>query len=277
VVDEGEGGGGIYSTPFDESAYPITITVTSTATGGARDHPDAPTRTATATIRLEESAPFGVRPNGICVDRGETIAFSVVANAGDPPPVTWSVAPVTAGSFSGNEFTAGNDDAAPVTITATSIDDPSMFAEATISVQRCSCSWSATASGGFGGTWEGEVIEWSTIPGQTSFIFRVANDGPPLFPNGIIFLDRILTEGETGTFPAAVAFAASMSEFGTAGDETGGSAFATVLRNQNGVIQGSVIGTLIYEDVEDLPVSFNMSFIARTPTIEDPQPCRNDP
>jgi hypothetical protein len=116
--------GSSYPTPALTSAKTYTLTVT--GTGGN-------TATAACTTTPTNVSISNISPSGQTMGPGQQ-SFTAVVTGGVSNAVTWSVSS-GGGSFAGNVWTSSNT-AGAYTITATSVEEPSVFASVTITIAR---------------------------------------------------------------------------------------------------------------------------------------------
>ncbi|MFZ1976227.1 MAG: Ig-like domain-containing protein [Candidatus Acidiferrales bacterium] len=123
-ITESAVSGSSYPTPALTSAKTYTLTVTGTGEN---------TATATCTTTPMNVSVSNISPSGQTMGPGQQ-SFSAVVTGGVSNAVTWSVSS-GGGSFVGNVWTSSNT-AGTYTITATSVEEPSVFASVMMAISR---------------------------------------------------------------------------------------------------------------------------------------------
>ena len=123
-ITESAVSGSPYPTPALTSTKTYTLTVT--GTGGN-------TATTTCTTTPTNVSISSITPSGQTMGPGQQ-SFTAVVTGGVSNAVTWSVSS-GGGSFAGNVWTSSNT-AGTYTITATSVEEPSVFASVTMTISR---------------------------------------------------------------------------------------------------------------------------------------------
>lgn len=170
---------------------PVTLQARSQANTGAREgRVDSDPRDGFALILSEKDAKIVVSPNGICIHPGEQTEFFADVTGPMDSTVTWSA---SAGSFSGNIYTAPGSNVPEVTITATSVAIDTLKGTATIEVGDCSCSWDADVSGAVSGSYHGTQALWASSALSDIALHPSATDDYPSIHIG--FYGEITGEG----------------------------------------------------------------------------------
>lgn len=188
-------------TSYEEAHFPITITAVSTSTSGLRASPDAPRREGYAIIR---SGITGVEiiPKVCCVEQGEKETFHAIVHNLVNQQVTWTA---SAGTIDKNGvFTAPNR-ATSVTVTATSVADPTLHDSAIVRVGDCDC-WADWEIEAFSEKQSAHVSQMERAgkngEGRLSkLLFTNLNTGENM---QIVFEGRGPLPGETGTYPVQI-------------------------------------------------------------------------
>src|SRR5690606_5860812 len=99
--------------------------------------PHAPRREGHALLRLHSTdRSIEITPQECCVEPGKQQAFQAIIHNMDDQRVIWSA---SAGSISSNGLFTAPDEAAIVTVTATSAADPALRQSARVRVGDCEC------------------------------------------------------------------------------------------------------------------------------------------
>jgi hypothetical protein len=123
-ITESAASGSFYPTPALTSAKTYTLTVTGTG---------ANTATTSCTATPTNVSISSISPSGQTMGPGQQ-SFTAVVTGGVSNAVTWSVSS-GGGTFVGNVWTSSNT-AGTYTITATSVDEPSVFASVMMTISR---------------------------------------------------------------------------------------------------------------------------------------------
>ncbi len=239
-------------TPLASGVYPIRVTFTSTATGGARSTAGAPVRSATRQIF---TGTVLVEPFDVTLLPGESQTFSAIVLGLDNKAVTWSAtgptgAPVAISST--GVFTA------PTTlgeyrVTATSVQDPDVKGSAAVIVSGV-CTWSLTIDGARGGTWSGAVaghlypVPASGSPGSFTMTFERDEDSDD-GPIGSVQAVGPRAVDATGSWPALFSFAPVLggpvlwTAIPASATYTDTDAVLSVSANDGSIVRGRVSGT----------------------------------
>ncbi len=168
TLTPGEPGTLLYIAPADLSGLPDQLVVRHTATTGARATSTEP-RAATLEIR---QAQIVVSPDGACVAPGATQQYEAVVVGLTNDAVDWSA---SQGSISSSGlFTAptGVPPGTPVTITATSREDPDV-AESVTATVGCACGFQVTVGGTAYTSQSGDQATYMPDAGQQDGVITV--------------------------------------------------------------------------------------------------------
>lgn len=188
-------------TSYDEEDFPIIITAISTSSTGLRALPHAPRREGHAFIRSTEQS-VEIIPRECCVALGEQQTFQAIVHNLHDRRVTWEA---SAGTISKDGVFTAPEEAALVTVTATSVAEPHLQDSAIVIVGDCDC-WAGWEIGAFN--------EKQTA--NTSRIERAGDDGEGRLTkihftnitNGenmqIVFEDEGPLPDEQGTYPVKI-------------------------------------------------------------------------
>lgn len=267
-----------YNVPQEEGTYLIT---TEAVTENGTRSDGLPPRTQTAGIRVVEDVELIIIPGGACLDPGSSITFEAeVIGVDEEPDIQWSA---SAGSFSGNVYTAPASAAGVVTITAEDTE-LELFDSITIKVGGCVCQWNATFSGDLGGTANGTYAVYEDFftgpPNFTNFRFwPELKDNIPGFSMTEL---SIVGNRDTGSRSVSVIFVDTNNDFnwGAPVEPFAGLPVHTIEVNTGSLISGIVSGNLAkivpkgeFEEPDIFTAGFTLEYTARKKTAGNPNPC----
>lgn len=233
------------STPTDRSLYPYLVTAEDTSSTGARAY-STERRLDQAVIRT--GGQISIAPPGGCVEWGDTLQFSATVTDLDDTSVTWSA---SAGTVDGaGRFIAPAADA-KVTVTATSVAEPSLTATATVQVrEQCGCWWEASLIGDFNGSAEGDRAQFGIQDGVVVVIDLWHSSDVTSADN--IQPDPVIPAGETALGIQATASGTLPPAFeATAYQWVGHEVVLDVLEHSSRRMLGHAYGTVKADEVVD--------------------------
>ncbi len=241
-------GEGVWSaavqTPASAEQFPIQATFTSTATGGARDTPGAPVRSAT--IRVSAVSVFVDPPTAI-LSEGESQQFQAIVLGADDTDVTWTAldpdgAPAAIGA--NGLFTAPARTGSYLVV-ATSVEDPTAEGYANVTVAG-QCYWTMDIQGPYGGSWSGPIVTHvyaGEIFAESAYTMTfVQSEESDLL--GVVQALGPAAGEASGSWTATMSFSPSVGVQWTAGDSVDppSSVSFNVTSNDGELVVGSATG-----------------------------------
>jgi len=260
---------GTVKTPSSAGDFPITVKFVSTATGGARDEPGAPERSATARIVATRVV---VNPNSVILSVGESQTFAAEVIGNDDQRVTWSATGPSGGAAA---ISANGTFVAPSVLgqylaRAVSVAEPSAEGFADILVVG-QCYWSMNIAGPDGGSWSGDYAAhgYPIIPGAPFSMSFFESEDDEDGASGSLFAIG-LTSGLTGSFPGSLGFSPAQGgsiTWTAANDESAGtSASLFVFESNSSIVRARMTGTAIrfVENGDPILAEFTLTFRSAT-------------
>ncbi|WP_405283623.1 hypothetical protein V3331_17080 [Gaopeijia maritima] len=246
--DPGEIGEGVWSaavrTPASSEQFPVQVTAISTATGGARDTPGAPARSATVRI---SAVSVIVDPPTAILSEGENRQFQAIVLGADDTAVTWSAfdpegMPAAIGA--GGLFTAPSLTGSYLVV-ATSVEDPTAEGYANVTVAG-RCYWTMEVQGPYGGRWSGPIVTHvyaGEVFEQSAYTMTFVQSEDSDLLGVVQALGPAAGEGP-GSWTATMSFSPGVGTTWTAGDtqDPPSSVSFNVTSNDGEVVEGSVTG-----------------------------------
>lgn len=261
-------GEGVWSasiqTPASSEQFPVQATFVSTATGGARDTPGAPVRSAT--IRISSVAVIVDPPTAI-LSEGESQQFQAIVMGADNTAVTWTAfdpngAPAAIGA--NGLFTAPAATGSYLVV-ATSVEDPTAEGYANVTVAG-QCYWTLSIDGPYGGSWSGPIVTHvyaGEVFAESSYTMTFVQSEESDLLGVIQALGPAAGEG-TGSWTATMSFSPGVGTTWTAADteDPPSSVAFNVTSNDGEVVEGSVTGVAFIPigNAETHSASYQMSF-----------------
>lgn len=241
-------GEGVWSaairTPASSEHFPVQATFTSTASGGARNTPGAPARSAAVRI---SAVYVMVDPPSAILAEGESQQFEAIVMGADNTDVTWTAfdpdgAPAAIGP--NGRFTAPARTGSYLVV-ATSVEDPTAKGYANVTVAG-QCYWTMTIEGLYGGSWSGAIathIYAGEIFAQSAYTMTFTDDEESDLLGVIQALGPEAEEG-VGSWTALLGFSPYIGLQWSAGDtqDPPSSVSFNVSSNDGDAVVGSATG-----------------------------------